>query len=409
MQPKVFVMWLVAAVVAVVAAVGVLVTQPEVSTVKAPDELVFPRLGPNMGQVARISITTGAGDSVLTRNETGNWIVPDIHDFPADDKKIENLLLGLAALRLSEAKTNRPQRYARLEVEDIVDEESKSRFIRLETEAGDVLAEGYIGKRRFGIAGDRDTGTYVRRIGDDRAWLAAGAVDGESKQRGWLQSVLVDMSRPDVKRVEMAPFDGQPYAADKETREDEYFKLEGLLEGQEPKAESSGIGLARLLTEVRFDEVRPRADVPFPPEAIHVTNLTTFDGVKVTAELTEIEEKGWVNFSAAYVGDAADESEEAKAAREQVAEINRLTNSWSFQVPTYIYSRLTAPVTDLLKGQEPAGPLPQIPGFALPQVPGLALPQVPGQPLPPILQLPPPGGPTPPAAEVPAEEVPPAP
>lgn len=408
MQPKIFVMWLAAALVALVAAMGVLVTQPEVSTVQVADELVFPDLGPNKGQVAKISITTSAGESVLTRNDAGNWIVPEFHDFPADDRKVDNLLLGLAALRLSEAKTNRPERYARLEVEDIVDDESKSRFIRLETEAGDVLAEAYIGKRRPGLAGDRDTGTYIRRIGDDRVWLAAGAVDGESKQRGWLQAIVIDVSRPDVKRVEMAPFDGQPYAAGKETREDEYFKLEGLLEDQEPMAESSGIGLARLLTEVRFDEVKLRADVPFPPEAIHVMNLITFDGVKVTAELVEIEEKGWVNFTATYVGDPADESEGAKAAREQVAEINRLTNNWSLQVPRYIFSRLTAPVTDLLKGQEIE---------ALSQVPGFGLPQVPGLPLPPNFQMPPPGGQPqppivvqPPAAEAaPAEEAPPAP
>ncbi len=101
----------------------------------------------------------------------------------------------------------------------------------------------------------------------------------------------------------------------------------------------------------------------------------------MTAELTEIEEENGVTFAAAYIGEANDESDAAKAARELVADINRRTDRWSFRVPGYIYSRLTAPVTDLLKSDEPA---------EQPQVPGFNLPQVPGQPLPPILQLPPP-------------------
>ena len=415
MQPRVFVIWLVAAVVTVVAAIGVLVIQPDVSTVQVADELVFPRLGPNMGRISKITITTGAGEVVLKRNANGHWVAPETYDFPADEKKTEDLLLGLAALRLSEAKTNRPHRFSRLEVEDIVDENSKSRLVKIEMETGEVLAEGYIGKRRIGVVGDRDAGTYVRRIGDERAWLAAGLVDGADRPSGWLVSIVVDLDRPDIKRVELTPFDSQAYAAHKETREDQYFKLEGLLEGQEPRAKSSGIGLARLLSEVGFDELKPRVDVPFPSDAIHVANLTTFGGVKVTAELAMVEAKGWVNFKAAYVGDAADESERSKAAREQVAKINRLTNDWSFHVPKYIYSRLSSPVTDLLKGQEPEGEVPgilQLPdGGMVPVQPGGGI--VPVQPMSPTLKIPQPVEAAPPAAEVeplaPAEDAPPAP
>ena len=57
-----------------------------------------------------------------------------------------------------------------------------------------------------------------------------------------------------------------------------------------------------------------------------------------------IDGKPWVAVAASYIGDAADEGETAKAARQRVDEINALVDGWVYWIPSETFDRLTAPL-----------------------------------------------------------------
>ena len=57
-------------------------------------------------------------------------------------------------------------------------------------------------------------------------------------------------------------------------------------------------------------------------------------------------------FEAAYTGDPADESEDAKAAREQADAINARVADWVYWVPSSVYTNLTRPLDDVLAPED---------------------------------------------------------
>ena len=89
--------------------------------------------------------------------------------------KVRALVVALADMRLIEAKTSMPERYARLEVEDPEPEDAKSRLVRVESADGTVLAEVILGKRRHRLTGTSRPAPICAARARRRAGLRAAA------------------------------------------------------------------------------------------------------------------------------------------------------------------------------------------------------------------------------------------
>lgn len=330
------------AAVTLLTTIGAAVTafnQSSTAPVAFVDEPAFPTLRAEPDAVARITIETKNGSITLTRTSPETWVAPDRYEYPAAVDKINKLVRQLNDMRLIEAKTSSQDRYARLEVEDLGDE-AKSRLIRLEDDQGNVLAEALIGKRLFRLTGTEPSGTYLRRLGEEQSWLASGGFDLEPEIETWLDQLIVEIPGDQVARMEITLIEGDGYVVSREMLESD-LAVESLAEGETLKDDADLTQLASSMTSVSFASVKPRAEIEWP-DAHHVANMTTFDGLDLTVGLALIDDEPWATFVAKNAILPAAEIV-PDAVKQQVESINNKTQGWVYQINQSLFQRLTKP------------------------------------------------------------------
>jgi hypothetical protein len=327
------------------AAIYVTWQQPAAGPVQVGDEAAFPALREHPEAVAKVVITAPAGAITLARGADGRWVTPDRHGYPIAADKLRQLILQLADMRLIEAKTNLPDRYARLEVED-VGEAAQSRRVRLEDADGTVLAEAILGKRRERLTGTEPSGTYLRRPDEAQSWLASGGIDLDEEVADWLEQEIVALEGERVQRIELSPPAGDSYAVVRDAPEAE-LRLDGLAEGEALKQDANLNQLAGALATVLLQDVKPVAEIAWPDED-HTVTVMTFDGVEITLRLASLDDQHWLQVDAAPGALEGLDADQATAAEEQAQAIDARTDGWAYQVSDFLFDRLTKPRADWL-------------------------------------------------------------
>jgi hypothetical protein len=391
MSPKVFIGLLVVTVITSAAAAVTVLHEPAAAPVHYGDEPAFPALRANPDAVAKIELTTPDGKFALVRETGDRWSSAQRFGYTVDAKRVRDLVVALADMRLIEAKTKMPDRYSRIEVEDVDAKDAKSRLLRLETADGKVLAEALIGKQHHRLTGSQQEGTYLRRPGEAPAWLASGGVQIEPKVVDWLDKQVVDLSADDVRRIEIRPEGGEAYVAER-AGAGAPLVLQNLAAGETAKKAEDLNRLASAFAAVTFDDVQRRSDLKWPASAQSAV-ATTFDGVEVTARLAKIDGQPWAIFDARQVETAAPAADgsngdqtaaaaapaakpgEAEAAATPTAtaaessdknaaapaesktetpkltagEINERVANWAYKIPSYVFDRMTKPRSEWLE------------------------------------------------------------
>ena len=343
----------------VVIAAGVAVaTRPSPSVIAHGDTYAFPGLGETLEAVAAITVKHGESAFTLRRaDDDGAWVMTDKYDYPVPLEKVRKLVLGLADLRLFETKTKRPDRYARLEVEDIEAEGARSRMVTLKDAAGEELVRTIIGKRKNNLFGFRRDGTYLRAPGAEQAWLAEGAVRVETDPMRWLEQEIISIRMGDVREMVIRQPDGEELRVTKSARDTPDFAVDEVPEGT--ALDQSEVNfLATGLAFLEMQDVKPGGEIAFP-EAPHRATYTSFDGVIVSAEIVEKDGKFWGRFTVDHDAEAAappaertDEGPEpppAKSAADVAREIAARVEGWVFEIPDYKAEKLTARLDDVVQ------------------------------------------------------------
>lgn len=339
MTPKTFIGLAALTLATTIGAAVAVINQPSTAPVAYVDEPAFPELRAAPDAVAKVIIQTRDGAITLTRSSPETWTSSDAFDYPAAGDKINKLVRQLNDMRLIEAKTASAERYARLEVED-VGEDANSRLIRLEDGEGRILAQALIGKRLFRLTGDANSGTYIRRPGEDQSWLASGGFDLEPEVEAWLDQIVVEIDREEVAKVDVALAEGEGYSVSRAAAGDP-LQFDQLADGETQKEGVNLVELASALTSVRLAAVKPKPRLIWP-QGKNVVQVSTFDGLKLTVELALIDDEPWATFSA-VAGALPEDAAEADQVRQRIEAINDKTGAWAYQVNQSLYQRLTKP------------------------------------------------------------------
>jgi hypothetical protein len=299
MSPKAFLVLAAVTLITTVAAVFAVVSQPAVTTVRYVDQPAFPALRENPDAVARITLTAPAGTITLVRETGDRWAALERYGYPVDRKRVRDLVVALADMRLIERKTAQPERYARLQVEAPDADEAQSQLVRLETADGKVLAEAIIGKQRYRLTGTEPSGTYLRRPDEAQSWLASGGVQIEPELAKWLDGEIVQLDPAAIRRIEIARAGEPRYVAERD-QPGEQLRLAGLADDEALKDDAELTRLTGALSDVRLDDVKPRAQLSWPAQQ-HTAQIQTFDGVELTVRLAQIDDQYWATFDARAV------------------------------------------------------------------------------------------------------------
>lgn len=348
MSPRVFLGWLVVTGATLVLAV-VLGLSRETSTFDPLERVpVFVELRADPDSAARVEVRSRFDEFTLVRGEDG-WMTPDRADYPVEESAVRRVVVGLADMRYIERKTSNPERFSRLEVQDIDAELSDSAHVIVSNGQGEVLADVIVGRPSARFFDGQVSGTYIREPGTNNVWLVSGVTNVQTRLIPWLQRDVVQIPATSVARVSIGSGEGS-YTLSRESADEEEFVIEGAPEGRSLD-QSKATSISRALANVKLEDVRPKSEFELPDDA-SVAEMRTFAGLTVRARLAEIDRKRWAVFEAEYTGDPADESEDAKTARERAAAINARVGDWVYWVPSSVYTNLTRPLDDVLAPED---------------------------------------------------------
>ena len=132
---------LLAAVVVVVIAIALLVPRQTVRQETPHAGLLLPDLATAVNEVNRLEIIS-AGNQPVATLEKGDqaWTVNELSGYPADWNTVRGVLAGLSEARVVEPKTDNPDFYPRLGVEDVSGEDAQQRGLARAVGADEAVA-----------------------------------------------------------------------------------------------------------------------------------------------------------------------------------------------------------------------------------------------------------------------------
>lgn len=294
----------------------------------------FPQLASQLSDIAAVKINSHDLTATFVRQGEA-WSDSDEGGYPADAGRIRQIVLALAELQLVEPKTDRPDLYSRLGVEDT--SAGKSRLVTLRDKKGGDLAALIVGNQRYDRLGTGNNGVYVRKPGAARAWLGAGSIDLSGKLSSWLDRHILDIPETRIASVVLTQSDSTKLTVKRASEKDK-FAIVDMPAGAKLKNEDAAGQPASVLEALDLDDVAPALKLPVPASAVTNAALTTFDGLSVTLRLFRHGDKDWIAVSADGSGKTAAEAKQ----------INAKTAGWTYQIPAYKANLLTIKMADLL-------------------------------------------------------------
>jgi hypothetical protein len=338
MQNRGFLLLLVATFIVVAAAIFALAAGDRAASPVPPGERALPDLAAKLGELAWVRLSHGAA-KIDFAAIGGRWAVVEKGNYPAAPGKLRQALLGLADLTLVEPKTERPELFARLDLDDPPN--GKSAEIRLSDRTGQTIAELFVGRHRADRLGTGNDAVYVRKPGIDRAWLARGSLDVSGEIVDWLDRRILDIPAARIAAIKFTgkfTGDGATLVLSRSEPGDRF-----AVAGAPPDTKFKGPAVlaepAGALAALDLADVKPAADQPVPDSGVAAASFATFDGLTVDLRLYARDNADWLAIAAS--GKDAAEAE-AKAINSRVA-------AWSYAVTPDRAKLLRTRLADLVE------------------------------------------------------------
>jgi hypothetical protein len=299
----------------------------------APGQSAFPAA--RLGDVASVTVSRDGTTMTLIR-DGDNWLVAEKGNYPANAAKISQIVRAMADLTLVEPKTQNPDLYPRLEVEDPGN--GKSTLVAVKDKSGGDLAQAIVGKRRYDRLGAGNDGVYLRKAGEAQSWLARGTLDPSGDAASWLDRQIIDISEKKIAKVTLTQADGSKLVISRSAPEAK-FAVEDAPADAKFKSETATSGPATALETLDLDDVKPAGELPVPDKNVVTASFTTFDGLTVDLRLMERDKADWIAISAAGSGPA-----EANAKK-----IEGKVSHWTYAIPAYKANLLKTKLADLIE------------------------------------------------------------
>ncbi|MFW5426325.1 MAG: DUF4340 domain-containing protein [Methylophagaceae bacterium] len=339
-------------------------------TIQRPTEttddysLLFPELFDELSGVDTIKVKSNQDEFTLYK-EGEDWFVKERWNHLADFNLVKRALIDISEAKIIERKTANPDQYILLGVEGI---EDGGESIQITMLSGDKEAASLI------LGNEREVGQtqgvrrfYVRRAGEERAWLAEGYLNINPLMLNWIKSEVINIARERIARVDIIQPNGGKATIVNVGVKDKFGTPEDL-DKTIFKYEQLGYDMAGTLFQLRMEDVQPLKDFSRGESEIVTAEFTTFDGLKVIAETSFIDGSYFSIFKAEYDADLVKsapkdivESEKLKTAeqvKQEVNTINKELNNWVYRFGGFIGTNLMRAKADMVTVAEQAIPMP---------------------------------------------------
>jgi hypothetical protein len=334
MQKRSFLVLLFATLVLVAAAIYALVGGDRAVSPATEARRMFPGLSARLGDLAWIRVSRGAMKVDLNL-VSGRWAVIEKGNYPAASGRMRQLLLGLADLTLVEPKTERPELFARLDLDD--PSNGRSTLVTAQDRTGQTVAELIVGKARRDRLGGGSDAVYVRKQVGDRAWLARGSLDLPGDVIGWLDRSIVDIPAGRVASIALTAEDGAMLVLPRDA--DGRFSVADMPEDAKLKNAAALVEPAAALAGLDLDDVKPASALPVPQSGVTQAVFAISGGLTVTLRLFAHDGADWIAVAASGSGDA----------EKDAAALNARTARWLYAIPAARAKLLRTRLADLVE------------------------------------------------------------
>ena len=309
------------------------------SDVAQADDELFPGLMDVLGEITSIEVVGASNDAVATldRAEDG-WTVRERDGYRADLTKVRHALLSLAEARILEAKTANPDLHDRLGVEDVETENAGGLAVTLHGPAEPTAI----------IVGDAagDYRRYVRRADEDQSYMINRDPEIGETAADWLDTNVIDVASGRVREITVTHPDGETVRATKTSADEENFAVADIPEGRSLLYDSVANVIAGVLQSLTLEDVERATDAG---DALTVTELVTFDGLRLTVTGLERDDSAWISIAAAADSESQEADQQEAATQAQM--LNERLSGWRYRIPSYKFEQLTRRMDDLLQAE----------------------------------------------------------
>jgi len=336
-------------------AVVVLIAPKERSSGKpSVDTLVLPEIADQINDVNRVEIVVAGNNTIATLVRSGGaWKVEEMGGYHVDWSKLQKLLAALAQARVIESKTDNPEYYDRLGVEDITTKNAGGVLVRVSV--GDQTDGILIGNQAKGRQGQ-----YVRLEGASDSALVDREFEVPRQTLGWADTLIVDVTSSEVAEVEIIHPSAERVLVMRISADQTDFDLAGLWPGREIKSSWAVNSLGSVFSLLNMDTVQADGGIDWAG-AVKL-RLLMFSGVELLADLLEHEDQYLLRLHASHPaasvvrddsGDSSDQQEIDKRATDEVTkmvdDINHKVSGWVYGISKQKFEAMVKKPEDLLK------------------------------------------------------------
>ncbi|MFQ5774376.1 MAG: DUF4340 domain-containing protein [Kiloniellaceae bacterium] len=225
-------------------------------------------------RVDEVAIDASEGESVVLRRQEDGWILPGLHDFPADTEKVADLLK-----RLQDLKKGLPVAVTGAAVTRFkVTEESHERRIALRA-GGDALGEVLFG------TSPSFRQVHVRTPDDDAVYSVSFATyEAGTRPEDWMDRDFLEIPEDEIARIELSSV--------ALVRGADGLAVDGLAEG-EVTVEEEANKLLRTVARPTFTAVEGRGDAALErvDEPDFTVTVKRKDGASTTYRYKKVADK----------------------------------------------------------------------------------------------------------------------
>ncbi|MSR14024.1 MAG: DUF4340 domain-containing protein [Gammaproteobacteria bacterium] len=352
--------------IAVIAAAGI-ITQRKAPTTELEQQALYPDLLAQVNVVHTLEVKSKDGAVTIAR-DGDQWVVRNFDNYPGLIANVKRGLVQLASLKIVEAKTSKPEKYATLSVEDVTLPNAGSRLVTGLSAEGKPLVELLIGKQRSAKSLGAPS-FYVRRVGENAAYLVAGELEFTTTITDWLDTTVANLPVDRVRQVTLHPATGSSFTVSKANSQEQLYVLDNVPDGQEVRARATVSSIGGLLLDAKFEKVIAASKLAgLKPRAR--AELETFDGLTGTVEAFDYLGEVFVVLKFAHRPETAGSKVSTPSEKEiklgnkgpkptppktpeevakEVSELNTRLSNWAYVLPDYKARLLDKTLPDLLK------------------------------------------------------------
>lgn len=347
MTPRTVSILIVAAIVSVAAAAYGVSSRVDFRATNFEGQRLFPELLDTAENVQEV-VVLQTGRTLTFVRDGDTWRLRESGGYPVHANLVSKVIFGLSNMELLDRKTNRPAKFAALNLGDPLEKKSSSQKVTLKNGSGEVMADLIVGRANFFLPETTTGGMYVRRPGEDQTWLVRGLVDIGVEPRDWLKRDIVDIKPERIQRAEVTHPDGEKLIVVPQKGVTGDFAFENMPEGMKLKSEFAPRNIAAVLGGFVLNDVRRRDSVELNPGEAYVTDFFTTDAIQVTTHMWQQDDKRYMTIKAKYLGD-----DTSSDAAKQAEAINARADGWAYIIPEYQFEQISKKMADVTEKPKP--------------------------------------------------------